>query len=64
MPDPDFWDFVMEGGWALLFPDDLEESVECFSCKRIIKGNEEVEWVDKKKKAFKCPNCGDVLEIK
>ena len=26
MPSPDFWDFMMEGGYDLFFPDDEDET--------------------------------------
>lgn len=62
MEDPNFWDFVLEGGWELLFPEDEEGSIECSACGRVIRGNEKVEWTDKKKKTFKCPNCKDLIQ--
>jgi DNA-directed RNA polymerase subunit RPC12/RpoP len=63
MQHPDFWDFALEGGWDLLFPDDEERSYICLYCKKIIKGKEKVEWVEKNK-IFKCPECDKSLEIK
>jgi predicted RNA-binding Zn-ribbon protein involved in translation (DUF1610 family) len=60
--NPDWWDFVMEGGWDLLYPDDEDETFECPHCNRIINGSEKVEWVDKKNSVFKCPECGEELK--
>lgn len=47
-----FWEFVIL--YELLFPDDEDREIKCSSCSRVIKGNEEVGWVDKKKGIFKC----------
>ncbi len=59
---PDFFDFVLDGGWDLLFPEEENRSYECPFCEEVINGNSQVEWVDKEGKIFKCPNCdGNVL---
>jgi len=63
MPDPEFFDFMLEGGYELLFPEEEDRTVECPYCGRLIRGDEEVEWIDKKKKIFKCPDCGKKLKI-
>lgn len=63
MEDPDFWDFMLEGGYDLLFPDDKDDTVKCENCGRTIKGSEKVGWVDKEKKIYKCPNCGSKVKI-
>lgn len=63
MGQPDFEDFILSGGWDLLFPDDEDETCECPHCGRVIDGDEKVEWVDKKNKAFKCPDCGEEIEL-
>lgn len=63
MSDPDFWDFVMEGGWDLLFPDDEEGTFDCPFCGQVIQGSQKVQWIDKNEKKFKCPACGQTLEI-
>lgn len=63
MENPDFWDFMLEGGYDLLFPDDEDDTVECESCGRVIKGSEKVEWVDKERRIFKCPECKENIEI-
>jgi len=54
--DNGFWEFAIL--YELLFPDDEDREIECSSCGRVIKGNEEVGWVDKNKSIFKCPECG------
>lgn len=64
MKEPDFWDFMMEGGYDLLFPDDEENSFKCSFCGRIIQDSERVEWLDKSEKKLKCPECGETLEIR
>lgn len=64
MINQDFWDFVMTGGYELLFPDDEGKQLECQFCGRVIKGDEKVEWVDKLKGILKCPDCGEQLEDK
>ena len=51
-------------GWALLFPDDEDAEFECPYCNRVIQGHEKVEWIDKNNKIFKCPDCGERIEIK
>ena len=63
MSEPNFWDFMMEGGYDLLFPDDEDETYECSHCGRIINGHERVEWLDKKNKIFKCPGCHSEIKI-
>lgn len=60
--EPDFFDFMML--YELLFPEEEDRTYECPYCKRVIQGNEKVEWIDKKNKIFKCPECGEKLEIK
>lgn len=45
-----FFDFIMEGGYELLFPEEED-------------GDEEVEWVDKKQGIFKCPDCRKRLNV-
>lgn len=65
MDDPDFLDFMMEGGYVfLLFPDDEAGSFKCSFCGRVIQGNEKVVWIDKNEKKFKCPGCGEKIDIK
>ena len=59
MIDPDFEDFVLDGGYDLLFDVD----VQCPHCDRIIASNERVEWVDKQKNIFKCPECNRRIEF-
>jgi len=59
MQDDEFWGFAIL--YELLFPDDEGREVECSSCGRVIKGNEEVGWADKNKGIFKCPECGEEI---
>ncbi|MBD3245582.1 MAG: hypothetical protein GF333_01045 [Candidatus Omnitrophica bacterium] len=47
-----------------LFPKDEEELYKCDFCGRIVEGHEYVEWVDPKRQMFRCPDCGEVLEIR
>ena len=58
-----FFDFVLEGGWDLLFPDDDEMSYECPFCRKVLTGKEKVEWIDRKNKIFKCPHCNKVIKM-
>lgn len=60
---PDFWDFMLEGGYDLLFPDDEDETYECPFCNRVIMGSEKVEWKDKKDRIFLCPECKREIRI-
>jgi len=61
MPDPDFWDFVLEGGYDLLFSE--EGGVECPSCSQKIQ-REEVEWLDEDEGVFECPGCNTKIKVK
>ena len=63
MAIPDFWDFMMEGGYDLLFPDDDEQTFKCPFCRALISGDQKVEWIDKKSGKFKCPECGEEINI-
>lgn len=63
MNNPDFEDFMLDGGFDLLF-DDEDGEIQCPYCDRIIKGNEQVEWIDKREGIFKCPECGEQMEDK
>lgn len=53
MPDPDFWDFMMEGG------DELLNSEACPHCGNVIYLDQEMEWIDEDKRIAKCPKCGE-----
>lgn len=33
MEDPNFWDFVLKGGWELLFPEDEGGRIEWFGLR-------------------------------
>lgn len=57
MSNPDFWDFMMEGG------DELLNSEECPHCGYIIYFDEKIEWLDKQQKICKCPQCGKEIKI-
>lgn len=61
MSDDDFFEFMVF--YELLFPDDKDRECECPACGRVIKGSEKVEWVDKKRGIFKCPDCGEEVEV-
>jgi predicted RNA-binding Zn-ribbon protein involved in translation (DUF1610 family) len=63
MQEPEFWDFVMEGGYDLLFPDDEDKEFECPHCQTVIAGSEKVEWIDRKKRVFKCPECEEEISL-
>ena len=60
MQDNGFWDFAIL--YELLFPDDEDREIKCEFCGKIIKGSEEVGWIDKEKGKFKCPECSKELE--
>ena len=57
MPEPDFWDFMMEGGEELL------NTQECPHCGGVIYLDQDIEWVDGERRITKCPNCGEKIEI-
>jgi len=59
MEEDGFLDFIIF--YDLLFPDDETKTFKCSSCGRLILGNEQVEWVNKSRRAFKCPECGEEL---
>ncbi|MDD5085382.1 MAG: hypothetical protein PHE61_04980 [Candidatus Omnitrophica bacterium] len=63
MEDDELFEFESEGGYGELFPDEEFKSFECSHCSRVIKGDEEVEWLDKKQGIFRCPECGEQLEL-
>ena len=58
IPDPDFFDFMIEGG------DELLNSEVCLHCGEVIYLDREIEWTGKDKKTAKCPKCGGEIEIK
>ncbi len=61
MSSDDFFDFMVF--WELMFPEDENKTYECPSCNRVIRGNENVPWIDKKANIFKCPQCDELLQI-
>ena len=52
MANPDFWDFMIEGG------DELLNSEVCPHCGAVIYLDLKIEWVDKDNNICKCSNCG------
>jgi len=61
MSNDDFFDFMIF--YELLFPDDEDKEVECDNCGRVIQGSEKVEWMDKNKQIFKCPDCKQKIQL-
>ena len=57
MSDPDFWDFMIEGG------DELLNTEICPSCGDVIYLDQNIEWIDKDKRIAKCPNCKAEIKI-
>ena len=54
--DPDFIDFMMEGG------DDLLNRHDCPHCGKSFHLDEIANWVDKSKGLGKCPSCNEEVE--
>jgi predicted RNA-binding Zn-ribbon protein involved in translation (DUF1610 family) len=61
MEEPDFFEFMILH--ELLFPEEEDREYKCPYCGRVIRGSEKVEWIDKKRGIFKCPDCGKKLNI-
>jgi len=57
MEDPDFFDFMIEGG------DELMNSEVCICCGDVIYLDQEIVWIDKNKRIAKCPGCGEQVKI-
>ena len=57
MPNPDIWDFIMEGG------DELLNSKACSKCGEVIYLDQEIVWIDKVNNVAKCPGCGGEVKI-
>lgn len=57
MDNPDFFDFMIEGG------DELMNTEACPHCGEVIYLDQKIEWVDKDKKTAKCPKCGGEVKI-
>ncbi len=57
MSDPDFFDFMMEGG------DELLNSELCPHCHNVIYLDQNIEWIDKDNKIAKCPSCGAKVKV-
>lgn len=58
--EDDFFDFMVF--YELMFPDDPDKTFECPFCRNVIEGNEQVE-VDRERNVFKCPACGQEIEV-
>jgi len=56
---PDFEDYILEGGWDLLF----SGGYECPECGCVIHESDNIEWINKDNKTFKCPSCQANIEI-
>ena len=61
--DADLWDFMMDGSFDVLFPDDENASYMCPFCGTIINGGDEVVWIDRENSIFKCPVCEKNIEM-
>lgn len=57
MDDPDFFDFMTEGG------DELMNSEPCPKCGEPIYLDQAIEWVDEKKGICICPHCGEKVKL-
>ena len=57
IPDPDFFDFMIEGG------DELLNSEVCPKCGYVFYLDQKLEWIDEAKNICKCPKCGEEVEI-
>lgn len=57
MDNPDFFDFMMEGG------DELTNTEVCPHCGEVIYLDQKIEWIKKDKGTAKCPRCGEQVKI-
>lgn len=57
MFNPEFWDFMIEGG------DELLNSEVCPHCGAVIYLDQKIEWVDEGKRIAKCQKCGEKIKI-
>jgi len=57
MSEPDFWDFMMEGG------DKLLNAQERPYCGGVIYLDQGIEWVEGERRIAKCSNCGEEVKI-
>lgn len=57
MVNPDFFDFMIEGG------DELMNTEACPHCGEVIYLDQVIEWVDKGKRIVKCPGCRGEVKI-
>lgn len=63
---PTFWDFLMEGGYDLLFENEEtgEKQFKCPSCGRFLTKHDKIEYISESEKLFKCPYCDEPMEVK
>jgi len=57
MQNPDFFDFMIEGG------DELLNAEMCKHCGNVIYLDQKIDWTDKDMKIAKCPSCGEEVKI-
>lgn len=57
MDNPDFFDFMTEGG------DELLNSEECPQCGAVIYLDQKIEWVDEANRIAKCPECAEEVKL-
>lgn len=57
MKDPDFFDFMIEGG------DELINNQACIHCGEVIYLDQEIEWINESKRIAKCPRCGEEIKL-
>jgi len=57
MNNPDFFDFMIEGG------DELLNTESCPHCDDVIYLDQEIEWIDEAKRISKCPGCDEEIRI-
>ena len=66
MTFPTFWDFLMEGGYGLLFNDEETNAKQfiCPNCGKKLTQTDKIECIDEVEKIFKCPFCDESIELK
>jgi len=57
MDDPDFFDFLIEGG------DELLNTERCPHCGATIYLDQRIEWTDESRRTCKCPSCRGNVEL-
>lgn len=66
MENPDIWDFLMKKQYDPIDYEDKENQKElaiCLYCRRIVTEDEELEWLDKENRIFRCPECDKEIII-